>query len=760
MLSRNIAILTIALVAAISSLPTLAAEFEFTIPRIEGEPTLSDFIAMTPATELAHTMTKVEGFTQRLPDDGEAATQRTEVFVGYNEDTFFAIFLAFDQDPNQIRANLSSRENIDGDDLVELTIDTFNSQRTAFSFRSTPLGIQWDARWTEGSSRRAGFDTTLEAIWNSDGILTEEGYMVRMAIPLRSLRFRDGDEQLWRIQFARKIPRLSEETYWPPYSIGIEGRLNQSALMQGMRDVSSGNNYQIVPFLFTRELDVLDPQAEGGPAFAGSSEQDVGVDAKFIFNDSWILDLTLNPDFSQVESDQPQITANQRFEVRFPERRPFFVENADFFATDSTLVFTRRVVDPEGGLRFTGQQGNYGFGAILVNDAAPGLNRDSSDPLFQEKANIGIVRGFRDFGQQNRVGFLLTDRELSNGYNRVASVDGRFRLNSNWTSQAQLIETDTQPISDQENAYRGHQRNLRINRVGRTLNTYTNLIDTAEGFHSELGFQGRFYRPDTTGFRQGVTLNFFPEESGINRWSTAFQGRYLTDSQGVKIYSDLEGGINLQFDTTEYEIKLTEFSETLRTSDFPGLPTNRVYKYGAFDFEYENTTLNTLEFEFKYRTGTALNLVPAEGALPSVASNTEISVDALWRPIDRLRIVNTYLYTELESQANSQKIFSNEIARSNWNYQFTKEWSLRFIAQYENTQGGPLTRLEDEKNVNLDLLLRYVINPWSAFYVGYNSNSSNFDIVESDGQRELISSNSLRKDGDQFFIKFSYSFQR
>lgn len=119
---------------------------------------------------------------------------------------------------------------------------------------------------------------------------------------------------------------------------------------------------------------------------------------------------------------------------------------------------------------------------------------------------------------------------------------------------------------------------------------------------------------------------------------------------------------------------------------------------------------------------------------------------------------NTYLHAELDSSAGA--VFSNEIMRSTWNYQFTRELSLRFIAQYEDLDAGPATRLIDDKTMNFDLLLRYVINPWSAFYVGYNSNSSNFDIVETENGRELITTSDLRQDGEQVFVKFSYLFQR
>ncbi len=764
MSNRLFAVLLVsfALTSTITSNSASAADESLSIPRIDNEPSLTDFANMKPATSLARSMARVGNFVQRTPDDGDPATQRTEVYIGYDQQQLYAIFLAFDSDPDQIRANLSSRENIDGDDTVEMTIDTFNDQRTAFSFRTTPLGIQWDARWTEGSSFRGGFDTTLEAVWGSEGQLTDQGYMVKMAIPLRSLRFPDTSEQIWRVQFARQIPRLGEEAYWPAYSIAIEGRLNQTALLTGISDVSPGNNSQIIPFIFARSVDAIDMNTEGGPKFDKNTEQDIGVDAKFVFNDALVLDLTLNPDFSQVESDQPQVTVNERFEVQFPERRPFFVENADFFATDSTLVFTRRIVDPEGGLRFTGRAGGYGFGALIVNDEAPGLNRDAGDPLKGEKANIGILRGFRDISDQSRVGFLMTDRELGDGFNRVGSIDGRFKLSDNWITNMQIVGTDYQPYEAESGvkSTTGYQRNISINRTGRTVNTHSHFIETTEDFRADLGFQNQYFRPDTSGIHNRVNLNFFPESSTINSWSMGFMDTYLLDMEGVRIFHELRPSFNLNFDTTNFGIQYTDTAEILRPQDFDGIVNTTRYDYDNWRLSFGNRTLSTLEFNGSYRSGTALNLVPAPGNLPEVSDTSRIDFDMLWRPIDRLRIANTYLYTELETRHGGTKIFTNEIIRSNWNYQFNRELSLRFIVQYEKTDAGPATSLSDDENLNFDLLLRYVINPWSAFYIGYNNNRSNFDIVEMEGERKLIVSDDLHKDGEQIFVKFSYLFQR
>ena len=726
------------------------------IPQISQAPELSDFAGMTPATTLARQMSKMDNFIQRDPTDGAPASQRTEVYIGYDERSLYAVFLAFDTDPSQIRANLASRENISGDDTVELTIDTFNDQRTAYTFRVTPLGVQWDARWTEGFSNRAGFDTTWEAVWDSEGEVNDQGYIVRITVPLRGLRFPDAADQVWRVQASRQIPRLSEESFWPPYSNSVDGRLNQTALLTGIRNVSPGSNAQIIPFMFARDVEAINPRAPGGPLMQSDKEYDVGVDAKFVFNDAWVLDLTLNPDFSQVESDEPQVTVNERFEVQYPERRPFFVENADFFATDSILLFTRRIVDPEGGMRLTGRAGQWGLGTILMNDEAPGLNRAATDPLNGEKATIGVFRAYRDLQGQDRIGMLFTDRELVDGYNRVLSVDGKFRFNENWVTNLEFIDSNTEPTFGGAELS-GMQRNVRIDRVGRGINTHFHMIDTDADFRAQLGFQNRFFKSDISGIHWRSDYQIYPENSNLNNWAPGVMFVYQDDKEGIKVYSEVSPSINWAFATSRITLGAQDITEVLRPIDFPGLARPQGYSYDNVNARYRNTALSSLTFDLSYRTGAALNLVPKRGMMPFVADTQRFDVSLLWRPIERLRVDNSFVTSELDSSRG--KVFSNEIFRSSWNYQFTREMSFRFITQYEKTDAGPNTRLVDDENLNFDILLRYVINPWSALYVGYNTNQSNFEIIEVEDEREVVVTNDLNRDGDQIFVKFSYMFQ-
>ena len=743
--------------AATTQAQTVDATLDLTIPVIDRPPELADFEGMAPSAEMQAKMTMVTGFLQRVPDNGASASQRTEVYIAYDDRNLYAIFLAFDDEPDLVRANLSPRENVEDDDTVGILIDTFNDQRTGYAFRSTPLGVQWDGRWIE-VTKTPGFDSSYEAVWSTEGQRTDSGYMVRMAVPLRTLRFPETGEQVWRIMFERQIPRLSEQAHWPAYSNTIQGRLNQAASLTGIRNVSPGRNIQVIPFAFVRDYDVLDPNASGGPGFNQQTEDEFGLDAKFVFNDSLVLDATLNPDFSQVESDQPQVTVNERFEVRFPERRPFFLENSDFFQTEAALVFTRRIVDPQAGLRFTGKQGDWGIGTMIMDDEAPGQNRQAGDPLAGESADIGILRVFRDISEQSRVGFLHTGRDFGNRSNQVTSLDSRFKLNDNWTTDIQYVESDTREQNGDQ--LTGTQQNLRLDRSGRHVSVHAHYIDTAEGFRTDLGFLSRHYQPDTDGTHVRARYTFWPEASSVNSWGPTLYVAHLDDQQGTRIFTEVRPDLNWTWDgDTSLTVALDSQNERLRPQDFPGLVTDRSYDSETWSINFESQAFSKIGFSAQLEAGTAINLVPEFGMQPELADTQSAELELLWRPIDRLRLDTTYLYTNLDDRGGGGEIFSNEIFRTRWNYQFTKELSLRFIAQYEETDAGILTSLEDEKSMNYDVLVRYVLNPWSALHVGYNSNSSNFDLIDTEDGTELIRTDDLRRDGEQFFVKFSYLLQ-
>ena len=730
---------------------------ELAIPRIGRAPQLDDFRGMEASPEIAAMMARVEGFVQREPDNGEPATHDTTVYMAYDDRNLYTVFLAFDSEPDLVRANLAPRENVIDDDFVAVMIDTFNDQRNAYGFGSTPLGVQVDGRWSE-IAKQSNFDTSYEAVWYTDARLTDSGYMVKMTIPLRNLRFPDTGEQVWRVMFERRIPRLSEQSNWPQYLSTVEGRLNQAGILRGVRDVSPGRNIQLIPFAFARTFDVLDSRAAGGPAFNENSEENIGLDAKFVFQDSLVLDATLNPDFSQVESDEPQVTVNERFEVRFDERRPFFIENADYFNTESTLVFTRRIVDPDAGLRFTGKQGPWGIGAMVINDEAPGQRLDAGHPLAGEAADIRIMRLFRDISEQSRVGMLYTERQFGDHVNRVSSVDARLKLNPNWTTELQLIGTGFEDGAGADRT--GRQANARFDRSGRHTTVHAHVIDTTEEFRADLGFFNRNYQPDSRSTHGFLRYAFWPEDRALNSLSGRVFVNDIVDQSGSRLYSQVAPALEWSWDAeTELSLVYEDLWERLRPDDVPGLTRVRDYAQSRWSAAFETQMFTKVGFSLELEAGETINLDPAAGFQPELADSVSAQFELLWRPLDRLRHDFTYLYTKLDDPDGGGRIFTDQIVRSRWNYQFTKELSLRFIMQFEETDPGPLTSLKRDENLNFDLLARYVINPWSALYAGYNTNSSNFALVDTEMGTEMVRTRGLHRDGEQVFLKFSYLLQ-
>jgi hypothetical protein len=506
----------------------LAAENaeQVSLPRISGAPALEDFLTMEPGSDVAREMVRVSGYIQQEPSDGQPATERTDTYLGYDDKNLYVVFVAFDSEPEKIRARMAPRENIFGDDQVEIMLDTYHDERRAYAFLANPLGIQMDALFAEGGGGGGGrggrggggggrgFDFSFDTLWSSRGQVTDRGYVVWMSIPFKSLRFPAGNNQKWGFLLHRTIPRKDERLFWPHISSRIQGRMNQAADLVGLENISPGRNIQLIPYGVFNSFRALDERDENFPQFVKEKgDADAGLDAKFVIKDSLVLDVALNPDFSQVESDEPQVTTNQRFEVFFPERRPFFLENASFFQTPINLVFTRRIADPRMGIRLTGKAGPYAIGAMVMDDEAPGKIVPPGDPDEGKRATFGIFRVNRDVFGQSTIGAIYASRDFGDEYNRVGGIDGRFRMNSNWVANLQAINSAT----NDEDGIRssGQAYNAEVRHSGRKLNYGIEYNDFGPGFDTAPGFVRR------TGIRRvehSVRYRWRPEGKRLIAW--------------------------------------------------------------------------------------------------------------------------------------------------------------------------------------------------------------------------------------------------
>src|SRR5438067_1136071 len=414
------------------------------ILRVDHAPKLEDFLEMQPGPN-APTMAKVQNFIEKDPKDGAPAQQRTEAYLGYDSRYLYAVFVCFDSNPGRIRANMARRESIGPDhDEVQLYLDTFNDKRRAYGFMVNPRGIQYDYIWTDGN----GDDGSWDTVWDSWGKVTPQGYVAMMAIPFKSLRFPASGEQTWGIILQRVVPHDNDNSFYPRVSSSIQCRLNQAATLKGLTNISPGRNIQLNPYGIAGAFRVLDQRDPNRPSFlANHLGGDAGLDGKMILHDSLVLDFTVNPDFRQLESDQPQNTVNQRFEVFFPEKRPFFQEGANFFNTPINLYFTRRIADPQYGIRLTGKLGEkWGLGLLAIDDQGLGRVVPDDDPLRRKRAYFTVGRVTRELWKQSHIGLFYGDREFRRPEGKIVTDYGpQFFHFSTWDHSGVNLEKDLEP---------------------------------------------------------------------------------------------------------------------------------------------------------------------------------------------------------------------------------------------------------------------------------------------------------------------------
>jgi hypothetical protein len=671
------------------------------------------------------------------------------------------VFVCFD-DPLRVRARMSRREDIFDDDTVEIMLDTYHDRRRAYVFQVTPLGVQWDAMWTEtmhedSNGVVSNFDASFDTVWQSRGKLTGEGYVVWMAIPFKSLRFSSQDRQEWGIILYRQIYRENEDDFWPAMSRRVEGRLARAATLQGLEGIAPGRNMQFIPYGSLRSFQALDTTDPAAAVFRGrDAEFRGGLDSKFIFHDNFVLDITANPDFSQVESDEPQITVNQRFEVFFPEKRPFFLENADFFKTPINLFFTRRIGDPQFGTRLTGKAGPYALAVLAIDDRAPGKSVLPTDPAAGDRGAFFIGRVNRDLFGQSSLGLMYTDWEFPAGseFNRVGGIDGRIKFNSNWTSLFQAVASSTS--NGPGNYQAGPAFRAEATYTGSNLDYDLTYNDISPGFATASGFVNRV---DIREMKHTFDYRFRPEKGPLIAWGPSFFTRHVWSHDGTRLDTFYNPVLTfyLKGQSYIYVYPYINFRERLRQPEFPALPQiAQDYHEHLSSISLGTSFLPKLTVQGNYQYGDAINFVPLNG-VPVLARSDSANLLVSVRPLKSLKIDNTYLFDRIRDRASASGVFSNHIIRSKWNWQFNPQLSARLILQYNATLTNPTkTFLPSSKQFNTDFLITYLVHPGTAVYVGYNSDFQNLEL--NSGNLTRTRSDFLN-DGRQFFVKVSYLFR-
>ena len=481
------------------------------------------------------------------PGNNTPAPVKTECLLLYDDKNFYAAFRAFDPEPAAIRAHLTDRDNAWLDDNIGIWLDTFNDGNRAFFFSVNPFGIQGDEMFSNGGDIE---DSTWDAIWSSAGQMTTDGYTVEIAIPFEALQFhrRSGD-LTWGVLLYRNYPRsVRHQILSAPLDRNKSCLICQSPKLTGLAGVKPGRNIELDPTLTAQRSDER-ADFPAGPLENVESKADAGISGKWAFTPNLTLSGTLNPDFSQVEADAMKFRINTQFALYYSEKRPFFLEGRDFFATPFEAVYTRTVADPQWGLKLSGKEKNHAIALFVARDRITNLlipgSQDSASTSLAQPAWAGVLRYRLDVGRSSTVGVLATGREGDGYFNRLAGVDAILRLFKSGTLTLQYLGSRTRyprPVSvdfNQElNAFSGQALQLSYRHSKRTWYAEAGYEDLSSGFRADLGFMPQVdYRE---WHLEGGLIHWGKEKEFFSILETGFELRQSDDHSSNLLQRRLE----------------------------------------------------------------------------------------------------------------------------------------------------------------------------------------------------------------------------
>ncbi|HEU4629739.1 MAG TPA: DUF5916 domain-containing protein [Gemmatimonadaceae bacterium] len=737
----------------------------FTVPRLEAELRVDGELD-EPAWARAARLTGFHGYE---PSDQRPAEERTEVLVWYSPTAIHFGIRAHDTRPASVRATLADRDNIDEEDRVTILLDTFDDARRAFLFAVNPLGVQQDGVRSEGSATAGNpfggsTDLSPDYTWQSAGRRTPWGWQAEVRIPFKSLRYASGDEQRWGIQLLRDVQRTGHQDTWTDARRGSASFLGQSGTMVGLHDLRHGVVLEAQPFVTASSRAARD--GETGRLERGDPETSAGVNARFGFANA-AIDATINPDFSQVESDAGLVTANERFELFVDEKRPFFLEGIELFASPNQLVYTRRIVEPVAGAKLTGKWGPWGVAYLSAVDE----DRDTGhDPLFN------VLRVRRDVGAGSVVGATLTDRRVGGDRaNTVAAADARIVFGGKYYFEAQGGGSRTDPPAGGA-ARTGRFWSAEVDRTGRnfgfnySVESFDDAFDTEAGFIPRVGVLtahvfNRFTWYGQPGGRvESVTTFFGPEYL----WRDGALGDGpIEGNEFVNTTLRLRGGWELGARVArDFVDFLPEAYAGLATSPAPGVFVPFRPSGGLRGLLSTSLELTTPVFQ---RFTADASLEAGEAPLFAEAGEgrrrrAELGLSV--RPTTQLRGELSAVWQRLTRERDGSEFARTVIPRLRVEYQPTRALFFRLVGEYQADRrtaprdpasGAPLHAdgvalpAFEHNGLRLEWLASYEPTPGTVAFLGYA-----VDLTEPDP----LALRQLRAEGDGLFVKLAYQFRR
>jgi hypothetical protein len=690
-------------------------------------------------------------WAETWPGDNVEPEIGHEAWIAYDDEALYVAWIVT-EDPSRVRATLRDRDEIWRDDYVGLILDTYGSGAWAYELFVNPRGVQMDLRWTPN-----GEDMGFDVVWETEGRMTDTGWIVEARVPFRSLRFPDRDVQEWRATFWHNRPRESRLRYsWSASDRDDPCWPCQWGTLTGIEGVTGGGSLALLPSVTGYTIDGLDDPSDPASDFGHrDSEVEVGVSARYAISSSFAAEATLNPDFSQVESDAAQIDANTTFALFFPERRPFFQEGSDLFDSYVNAIYTRSINDPLWASKLTGRTERTSTALLVAQDETSPIIlpfEERSSFIVGERSWSGIGRTRYSFGESSFAGGLGTFRALQGGgHNVVYGGDSMLRFWENFQFEGQVLVSHTEestlgdPNGDLGGTFDGgrHTEALdgetftgtagygSVEYHARNLDADFDYWWTSPTFRADNGF---VTQNDNQRASLVVVPNWQPDNWLLDDASIFTMIARVWNSRGTRKDEWFRPELHLGFKSqTQLSMGYLWSNEVFGGEQLDGIE--------RWDVHIESRPVQYFDFWANWEKG---KFVARNADPPRLGDGKAFSTGINLQPVSRLSIEPSWYWQRLVDPAtggtDTEGFFEGWISRTRMNLQFTRKFFLRVIFQY-NDFG---------EDYDLEPLLTYRINPFTVFYAGSAHRWTDFE----DGFPDF----GVEQTERQFFAKFQYLF--
>lgn len=664
-----------------------------------------------------------KNFLSFQPDYGKIGTEKTTMYIFSDHKNFYFAAKCYSKNINDIKAAMTKRDGMFGDDWIAFCIDTFSDKQKAYAFLVNPFGIQGDGML--GSS--GNLDESLDMVWYSKGIIGKEGYTIEIKVPFKSIRFPLKKKVKMGLWLVRNIVKTSENLSSPPQYPDGGSTLSQ---MQPIiiNDMKYDRVIEILPALTHSRV----KSHSNGTWEKEDKQTDLSLTGKLGLTPSLTLDATYNPDFSQVEADAGRVDVNLRYAIYYQEKRPFFLESMEIFKfagnTESaplySIVHTRNIADPVLGLKLSGNLGSRDSLAIIY----------AKDKLIPEEgskgnryADFGIIRFKHSIKNDVYLGGFITANELEDSYNRIAGIDGRFRLSKVSTAEFHFLGSMTQDQSEDKSKF-GHALGLRYNLSTRKVSVDLGLQDVSENFQINTGFLTRTGLTRLAGF---AMYRFYPKSKFFQRIEPFYWSFHLLDKE-----SNMVESFNL-FTFRTHMPRSSQFRLDLIFANevFAG----ERFKTSGIGFQLSSQISKQLFFHIFFRNTGAI-LYDEANPFAGRANRASLSFD--YQPFEKINNSISLSYSNFIRSSDKEMEYDYTIVRNHTTFQLNKHLFLRGIVEYNFYK----------KILQLDFLASFTYIPGTVVHIGYGSI---FEKQKWD-DNNYVNSDRFMENHRAFFFKVSY----